>query len=413
MRTVGGALAFFAGSLAVTLLGAYFAFGVPRADLRGVAALLLGVGGAVGVAALLLLRPAVLGRLGGVRGHLVGAGLVCSFLLLGMMLLGARAMFISGHDRSILLTMLLFASMLAVGISLYGAAPLARRVEQLRRATTRVAGGDLAAGVPVEGRDELAGLAEDFNHMARELARAAARERESEEARRNLVAAVSHDLRTPLASARALIEAVSDGLAEDAATRDRYLDSALGELEKLGRLVEDLFELSRIDAGVLRLEMEEVSLRDIVSDTISGLRHQAESKGVRLVGDVPDGLDPVLADAPRLQRLLYNLVGNALRHTPPEGTVLLSAVPTDGVLRVEVSDTGEGIPPEDLPRVFDPSFTGEESRTGTEGPRAGLGLAIARGLVEAHGGEIRAESVPGRGARFSFTIRRASPVDRR
>jgi signal transduction histidine kinase len=408
VEILGVALLFFAGALAITLVCATALFGVPRADLPGVALLLLGAGGGVGLAALLLLRPAVLARLGGVRGHLVGAGLVGSLLLLGMVLAGARAMFISEHDRSVLLTMLLFASLLAVGFSLYGAAPLARRVDQLRRGTARLAGGDLDAKVLVEGRDELARLAEDFNRMAQDLAEAAAREREAERARRDLIAAVSHDLRTPLASTRALIEAVADGVVEDPGTQARYLASARSELEKLGRLVDDLFELSRIDAGALRLNLEEASLRDLISDTLSGFRHQAESKGVRLVGEVSDGVDPVLANPPRLQRVLYNLVSNALRHTPADGTIVLRAEPQETLVRVEVSDTGEGIVPEDLPRVFERSFRGERSRTraGT-GDSAGLGLAIARGLIEAHGGEISVESRPGHGSQFRFTLRRA------
>lgn len=408
MRTLIVALLFFAGALAITLFLSTTLLGVPRADLTGVALLLLGAGGGVGLMALLLLRPVVLARLGGVRGHLVGAGLVGSLSLLGMVLAGARAMFISEHDRSLLLTMLLFASLLAVGFSLYGAAPLARRVEQLRRGTAQLAGGDLGAKVPVEGHDELAALAADFNLMAQDLAEASAREKEAERARRDLIAAVSHDLRTPLASTRALIEAVADGVVEDPETQARYLASARSELEKLGRLVDDLFELSRIDAGALRLNLEEASLRDLISDTLSGFRHQAERKGVRLVGEVSDGVDPVLANPPRLQRVLYNLVSNALRHTPADGTIILRAEPAEGMVQVEVSDTGEGIAPEDLSRVFERSFRGEISRTRTgAGDGAGLGLAIARGLIEAHGGEMSVESHPGEGARFCFTLRRA------
>jgi signal transduction histidine kinase len=408
MRTLIVALLFFAGALAITLVLSAALFGVPRTDLPGVALLLLGAGGGVGLAALLLLRPVVLARLGGVRGHLVGAGLVGSLLLLGMVLTGARAMFISAHDRSLLLTMLLFASLLAVGFSLYGAAPLARRVEQLRRGTAQLAGGDLGAKVPIEGHDELAALAADFNLMAQDLAEASAREKEAERARRDLIAAVSHDLRTPLASTRALIEAVADGVVEDPEKQARYLASARSELEKLGRLVDDLFELSRIDAGALRLNLEEASLRDLISDTLSGFRHQAERKGVSLVGEVSDGVDPVLANPPRLQRVLYNLVSNALRHTPADGTIVLRAEPGKGMVRVEVSDTGEGIVPEDLSRVFERSFRGERSRTRIEaGDGAGLGLAIARGLIEAHGGEMSVESQPGEGARFYFTLRRA------
>ncbi len=407
-RTAVAALLFFAGALAITLASGAYVFGVPRGDVVAVAVLLCGVGGGVGLAALLLLHPEVLGRVGGVRGHIAGAGLIASLLLLGMVLGGARAMFISGHDLSVLLTMLLFAGLLAVGFSLYGAGPLARRIEELRRGTARLAAGDLDTEVPADGHDELAMLAGDFNRMARELREAAAREREMDEARRDLVAAVSHDLRTPLASARALIEAVADGVTGDAEMEARYLASARGEIEKLGRLVDDLFELSRIDAGMLRLELEEASLRDLISDTLSSFKPRAEDKGVSIIGEVSDGVDPVLASPPRLQRVLDNLLGNALRHTPPGGEIHLRVEPGDGVARVEVSDTGEGIAREDLPYVFDRSFRGERSRaSGGDDSGAGLGLAIARGLIEAHGGEIGVESHPGHGSRFRFTLLRA------
>ena len=407
-RTAAAALLFFTGALAITLASGAYVFGVPRGDVVAVAVLLCGVGGGVGLAALLLLHPEVLGRVGGVRGHIAGAGLISSLLLLGMVLGGARAMFISGHDLSVLLTMLLFAGLLAVGFSLYGAGPLARRIEELRRGTARLAAGDLDTEVPADGHDELAMLAGDFNRMARELREAAAREREMDKARRDLVAAVSHDLRTPIASARALIEAVADGVTGDAEMEARYLASARGEIEKLGRLVDDLFELSRIDAGMLRLELEEASLRDLISDTLSSFKPRAEDKGVSIIGEVSDGVDPVLASPPRLQRVLDNLLGNALRHTPPGGEIHLRVEPGDGVARVEVSDTGEGIAREDLPYVFDRSFRGERSRaSGGDDSGAGLGLAIARGLIEAHGGEIGVESHPGHGSRFRFTLLRA------
>ncbi len=408
-RDVAVTLLFFAGALAITLVCAATLFGVPAADLLAVGVLLLGVGGVGGLVALVLLRPVVLERLGGVRAQVVVASLLGSLLLVGMVIAGSGAMFISSHDLSILLTMVLFAAVLAVGFSLRAAVPLARRVERLRLGTARLAEGDLGAKVEVEGHDELAALAEDFNRMAGALEQAKTREREADEARRDLVAAVSHDLRTPLASTRALIEAVADGVADDPETRARYLASARGELAKLGRLVDDLFELARIDAGVLRLELEETSLRDLISDTLSSFGPEAKQRGIRLVGEVSPEVDPVLASPSKLQRVLYNLVSNALRHTPADGTVFLRAEPEEKTVRVEVADTGGGISPEDLPRVFERSFRGERSRSSPEAEDdsgAGLGLAIARGLVEAHGGTIDVESRPGEGSRFSFTLQR-------
>jgi signal transduction histidine kinase len=228
--------------------------------------------------------------------------------------------------------------------------------------------------------------------------------------KRDLIASVSHDLRTPLASTRALIEALADGVAADPQTESRYLSSASRELEHLSRLVDDLFELARIDAGVLQLTLDEASLHDLISDTISSFQPQAEQQGVRLAGEIVGDVDPVLANPPRLQRVLHNLVSNALRHTPADGTVTLRATREGEEARVEVSDTGEGIAAEDLPRVFERSFRGEQSRTRPErddAPGAGLGLAIARGLIEAHGGTMDVESDLGRGSRFYFTLKRA------
>ncbi|MDQ3863855.1 MAG: HAMP domain-containing histidine kinase [Actinomycetota bacterium] len=410
LRTAGAALLFLAGSLALAVFAASL-FGVPSADLPAVAVLLGVAGGGSGLLALLLIRPAVLGRLGGVRAQLVGAGLIGSLLLLGMLLAGARAMFISGHDLSLLLTMLTFAAALGVGFSLLYAMPLSARIERVRAGTERVAGGQLGSEVRVEGHDEVAGLAEDFNRMARALEEATRREREMEKARRDLVASVSHDLRTPLASTRAMIEALADGVATDPQTQSRYLSSASRELEHLSRLVDDLFELAGIDAGLVHLTLEEASLHDLISDTISSFQPQAERKGVRLEGEIVDDVDPVLANPPRLQRVLHNLVSNALRHTPADGTVTLRAMRAGEEARVEVSDTGEGIAAEDLPRVFERSFRGEQSRTrpdNDDAPGAGLGLAIARGLIEAHGGTMDVESDLGHGSRFYFTLKRAS-----
>jgi signal transduction histidine kinase len=409
LRSAGAALLFLAGSLALALCAASV-LGVPPADLTALAVLLGVAGGGSGLLALLLIRPSVLGRLGGVRAQLVGAGLIGSLLLLGMMLAGARAMFISGHDLSLLLTMLTFAAALSVGFALLYSIPLSSRIQRVRAGTERIAGGQLSSEVRVDGHDEVALLADDFNRMAQALEQAAEREREMEQARRDLIAAVSHDLRTPLASTRAMIEALADGVAADQQTESRYLSSASRELEHLSRLVDDLFELARIDAGLLELTLEAASLHDLISDTISSFQPQAEQKGVRLAGEVVGDVDPVLANPPRLQRILHNLVSNALRHTPADGAVTLRASRAGEGVRVEVSDTGEGIAAEDLPRVFERSFRAERSRTRPEkndAPGAGLGLAIAHGLVEAHGGTMDVESDLGRGSRFHFTLKRA------
>ncbi|MBV9453581.1 MAG: HAMP domain-containing protein, partial [Rubrobacter sp.] len=300
LRSVGFALLFFIGALGITLAFAATVFGIPAPDLPAIASLLLIVGGGSGVLALLLMQPAILGRIGGVRGQLVGIGLICGLLLAVMVLAGAQAMFISTHDLAVLLTMLFFAALLAVGFSLRGAAPLSQRIKRVRAGTAQLAGGELETKLSVDGHDEIAELAEDFNRMARTLEEAATREREIEQARRDLIAAISHDLRTPLAATQALIEAVVDGVATDQETVSRYLHSARNEISHLSRLVEDLFELAQIDAGTLKLRLERASLHDLISDTLSSFQPQAEQAGVRLVGEVSDGVDPVLMNPPKL-----------------------------------------------------------------------------------------------------------------
>ncbi len=262
LRIVGVPLPFLAGVLATSLLVAANVFAVPTSDIPRLALVLLGTGGVVELCAMLLTRPAVLRRVGSVRGQLVGASLIGGLLLLGMVVAGALAMFISFHDLSILLTMVLFGSLLAISLGVRGSAPLARRIERVREGTTQLASGEFGTRLPVDGRDEIAGLADDFNRMAQALEEATAHERRIEQARRDLIAAVSHDLRTPLAAVLALIEAVADGVV-DLEIEARYLSSARGELTNLSRLVDDLFELAQIDAGVLRVSLEPTSLRDL------------------------------------------------------------------------------------------------------------------------------------------------------
>ncbi len=410
LQAIGVALLFLAGALAITILFAATVAGVPTSDIPRLTSVLVGAGAGVGLCGMLLTRPAVLRRFGSVRGQLVGVGLVGNLLLLDMVVAGAATMFISLRDLSILLTMLLFAALLALGLGLRGASPLERRINRVRTGTARLAGGEFETELPVEGRDEIADLARDFNRMVVRLREMTERERGFERARRDLIAAVSHDLRTPLAATLALVEAVADDVAPDPETEARYLSSARRELANLGRLVNDLFELVQIDAGVLRPNLEPASLHDLISDTLASFQPQAQIGGVRLIGEAPKNVDPVLMDLPRLGRVLQNLISNALRYTPAGGTVSVRAEPQGEAVRVEVADTGRGISPVDLPRVFERSFRGEEPRSHSqeEGvPGTGLGLAIAQGLVEAHGSTINVESEIGEGTRFCFTLRRA------
>jgi signal transduction histidine kinase len=222
--------------------------------------------------------------------------------------------------------------------------------------------------------------------------------RQVEDARRGLVAAASHDLRTPLASLRLLVEAIDDGVAGE--DRDRYLREIRTHVAVLSDLIDDLFELSRIEAGDISWTMRQVELGDLIGDTVAAFRVSAEERGVHLAAELPEGKVVAEADAEKVQRVLFNLIQNAIRHTPADGSVTVRAKGGPSGVEVEVADSGEGIPAAEGERVFDAFYRGDSAR-GEDG--AGLGLAISRAIVEAHGGRIWLEDAhPGTRVRFTL-----------
>jgi signal transduction histidine kinase len=224
--------------------------------------------------------------------------------------------------------------------------------------------------------------------------------RQVEDARRGLVAAASHDLRTPLASLRLLVEAIEDGVAGE--DRDRYLAEIRTHVAVLSDLIDDLFELSRIEAGDISWTLRQVELGELIGDTVAAFRTSAEERGVHLAAELPSGKVVAEADAEKVQRVLFNLIQNAIRHTPADGSVTVRAKGGPSGVEVEVADSGEGIPAGEGERVFEAFYRGDSSR-GEDG--AGLGLAISRAIVEAHGGRIWLEDArPGPGTRVRFTL---------
>lgn len=318
----------------------------------------------------------------------------------------ARLMFIQEHDLGLTTLLLIFAGICAVSFGFFISSALTERIMQLAKGAEQLATGDLSVRVKTKGNDELASLAVTFNEMAKRLQAAADQQRMLEQTRRDLVAWVSHDLRTPLTSIRVMIEALADGVVTDSDTVKRYLQTAQTEIQYLSLLINDLFELAQIDAGHSDLHLEPSSLRDLISDTLEAMHAQAEQRGVRLSGQVNAGVDPVLIAPDKVQRVLNNLVGNAIRHTPAGGSVVLQARRNSNQVEVAIRDTGEGINSEDLPHIFERFYRGEKSRSlDDQGARgAGLGLAIAKGLIEAHGGRIWVRSAPGKGSLFVFTL---------
>jgi signal transduction histidine kinase len=317
----------------------------------------------------------------------------------------ARLMFASQHDLLMGTVLLFFAGSIAMALGYLLSSSLTERIARLNRAAKEISAGHLDARVSVTGRDELAELADTFNEMAAMLEKAERQQRELGALRRELVTWVGHDLRVPLTSIRMIVEALADGVVEDPATVERYLGTAQHHIRSLSRLLDDLFDIAQIDAGGMKLERHSSSIRDLISDTIEAFSTSARHQGVGLDGSTDPEVDPVFMDVPKIERVLTNLIGNALQHTSAGGVVHVSASAAPEGVRVEVRDTGEGIRSEDLSRVFERFYRGEEDRRRDDGG-AGLGLAIAKGIVEAHGGTIGIESTVGEGTRVWFTLPR-------
>jgi signal transduction histidine kinase len=325
-----------------------------------------------------------------VRLQLVGLAFLAVVLPLGAVLLSGWVMFHMGDDVKILAVAAASASA-AVIAALLLARSIATGIEKLRDSSATLAAGDLSARAPERRPAELAELARSFNEMAEDLARIF-------DARRELVAWASHDLRTPIASLQAMLEAIEDGIAGP----ERYLAAMHEQVRVLARLVDDLFELARIDAGALTLEFRNAELAGLIESCVRGLEAEARARQVRVEARILNGAWARCEPA-KVERVLYNLLTNALRHTPSDGSVAVLVDPGPEEVQVTVEDTGDGLTPEAASRMFERFWREDRARTSGEAG-AGLGLAIARGLVEAHGGRIWAEPRPEGGTRVSFTL---------
>jgi signal transduction histidine kinase len=337
------------------------------------------------------------------RWTLLGSYALASLLTFFNVWVTARLMFASQHDLLLATVLLVFAAGIALVLGYFFSTALTNRIERLDQAARQIQAGDLTARVPLNGRDELAALAQTFNQMAERLHEAAQKQNQLDNLRRELIAWVSHDLQTPLASIRAIVEALADGVVEDPQTVQRYLAIAQRDIRNLSALIDDLFQMAQIDAGGLKLNREPASLTDLLSDTLESFSEMAARQQIDLNGSIAASCDRILIDVQQIGRVLSNLVHNALRHTPPGGHVQLRAFPLENQVCVEVVDSGEGIAASDRPYIFERFYRADNSGSRQKGG-AGLGLAIARGIVEAHGGQLAVESAPGQGSRFYFTL---------
>jgi signal transduction histidine kinase len=310
-------------------------------------------------------------------------------------------MVVSGRDAALLAAIVAAAGALAVLAAKLLADGILRDVDAIRDGLNAVGDGERDVHIETGAADELAELAASANAMiARLRAEETARD-QSDRARRNLVAAVSHDLRTPMTSLRLLAEAVEDEIV-DGDLRRSYLERMRVHIDALGGLIDDLFELSRLEAGDISWSLERVRLDDLVAETVEAMRLEAETKGVAVSADVPATVGPARANPEKLQRVLFNLIQNAIRHTPADGSVVVRAEPVEAGIEIEVADTGDGIAAGERERVFTAFYRGgaDAARTGSG---AGLGLAVSRAIVEAHGGRIwLADAAEGTRVRFSL-----------
>jgi signal transduction histidine kinase len=337
------------------------------------------------------------------RWTLLGGYALASLLTFFNVWFSAEMMFASEHDLLLAIVLLVFASGIAMILGYFFSSTVTERILTLKHAAEKLAGGDLQTRVPISGRDELSALSVSFNQMAEQLQAADQKQRELEGLRRDLVAWASHDLQTPLASMRAILEALSDGVVDEPEMVKRYLNTAQRDVMSLSALMDDLFQISQLDAGGFPLSRAQASLNDLVSDTLESFSELAYRSSVTLEGSVEPAVDPLLMDTQAVGRVLNNLISNALRHTPAGGQIEVHARRTGQGVEVTVRDTGEGIHAHDIPHIFERFYRGEKSRNRDMGG-AGLGLAIARGIVRAHGGEIHVKSEPGQGTQFTFII---------
>ena len=386
-----------AGVGALVTLAVGLAVGMHAGDVAHLALLLLPAIAAT-VVAMLVAQP-LLAR-AAIRQSLVGVAAIAALVGIVNLVVLTRGMFVSSHDATQVAVLLIYS----LGAGLGAAWGLARAqttaVERLARTAKRLGDGDLEARVgALHAGPELDALAATLDEMADDLRATLTRERALEARRRDLITAVSHDLRTPLGNLRAISEAIDDGVVEDLPTLHRYVGGMRRSVDTLVRLVEDLFELAQVDAGAIEAETERALLSDLVGSAVASVEPEAGEKRIALSAQL-DGSGGV-ACSPHLERVLLNLLQNAVRHTPEDGTVRIEARRAGERIELAVEDDGDGIAREELPRVFEPFWRGDRARST---PGSGLGLALAKRIVEALGGEISAQSEPRQGARFLVTL---------
>ncbi|MEJ7797393.1 MAG: HAMP domain-containing sensor histidine kinase [Solirubrobacteraceae bacterium] len=351
-------------------------------------------------------------RLGGLRRQaLVTAALTFGPLVIALALFVAL-MFVSAHDALLTAAVGTYSALLGLWAGRLLSNEVIDDVDTLRAGLVAVGAGERTPALRLGGDDELAQVARAVEAMVARLAAAETQREEADAARRSLIAAVSHDLRTPVTALRLLAEAVDDEIG-DPETRREYVRRLGVHVRALGALIDDLFELTRIEAGEVAWTMRQVQIDELVEETVAAMAPAARAGGISVRAEIGPSLLAAHANAERIQRVLFNLIQNAIRHTPPDGSVTVRAASAGTSVEIEVADTGEGIAAADRERVFQPFLQGADRASRTDGS-AGLGLAISRAIVEAHGGRIWIVEArggdPNAGARVRFSLPGSTPA---
>ena len=341
---------------------------------------------------------------------LLMVGIIVAVVLFYLWIL-SEVLFSSTVYLSFMTMAMFFAGMSSIAFGYFVSRAMTQRLFALADAAGEVAQGDFSTRLEIRGNDEIAYLARSFNSMAADLLEIETQKQQLEQTRRDLVAWVSHDLRTPLTSMRVMLEALADGVISDEETQQRYIGTTLKEIQHLSHMITDLFEMAKLDVGHIDLEILPTPIADLISDTIGSMAVKAQQKEIIIEGSVEDDIDLVYVAPDKIQRVLKNLLDNAIKYTPAGEKVIIRACKRDDVsVQIDVHNTGVHISSDVLPSLFDSFYRAEKSRANTDDERGtGLGLAIARGFVQAHGGEIWAESDPETGTCFSFTIPNRKP----
>ncbi len=340
------------------------------------------------------LLPRWLERTRSIRFTIIAVGMTSFLIVAATAVVAAQQMFFSTHDLQLLLVVLGFGLVASFGFAFAVSRPITADLARIAESAERVANGDLGISTRVNRADEVGDLAVAFDAMARDLERAEERRHADDTARREFLTAVGHDLRSPLGSLQAAVEALQDGVAPDPA---RYLQSMERDIDALHRLVDDVFLLARLEAGAVDLELQSVDVTEIADEAIEVLRPTALRRGVQVALDAPGSI--TAATAPEaLGRVMRNLIDNAIRHS--RELVTVSIAPGDK-LQIRVVDDGEGFSPDFVERAFE-SFTREDSARTRDGSGTGLGLAIAQRFVTALGGSIHATPGPGGVVEFNL-----------